>query len=393
MKKILCVVGTRPEVIKMAPVIKYLQHDAAFDIRLASTSQHRQMLDQMLATFELVPDIDLDLMKEGQTLPQLTARLPVPLDDLLGHEKPDLVLAQGDTTTVSMVGLACFYRHIPLGHIEAGLRSGNFYYPFPEEMNRVLVSRLTSLHFAPTEEAKSNLLKEGYQAERIIVTGNTVIDALYAILKNNLPLDPRIDTSKRLILVTAHRRENFGDNLIAICESIRQIVERHSDVQVLYPVHPNPHVLRTVHKLLGNIPSVILSEPLDYASFVTAMKRAYLILSDSGGVQEEAPALGVPVLILREQTERPEGVLSGVARIVGTNPKTILHWVDRLLNDDEVYRQMVLKKGSPYGDGKASQRIAEAIQTFLGSQDTKKRTETIIDSCTAHVVPDELSNL
>jgi UDP-N-acetylglucosamine 2-epimerase (non-hydrolysing) len=368
-KKILCVVGTRPEVIKMAPVIKYLQHDAVFDIRLASTSQHRQMLDQMLATFDLVPDIDLDLMKEGQTLPQLTARLPVPLDDLLGYEKPDLVLAQGDTTTVCMVGLACFYRHTPLGHIEAGLRSGNFYYPFPEEMNRVLVSRLASLHFAPTEEAKSNLLKEGYQAERIIVTGNTVIDALYAILKKNLPLDPRIDTSKRLILVTAHRRENFGDNLNAICESIRQIVERHSDVRVLYPVHPNPHVLHTVHKLLGNIPSVILSEPLDYPSFVTAMKHAYLILSDSGGVQEEAPALGVPVLVLREQTERPEGVLIGVARIVGTNPKTILHWVDRLLNDDEVYRQMVLKKGSPYGDGKASQRIAEAIQTFLGSQE------------------------
>lgn len=360
MFKIFCVVGTRPEAIKMAPVILALRANPAYDLRVLATAQHRQMLDQVLAAFHIEPDIDLDMMRPNQSLTTLTGRLLLGLDEVLLREKPDLVLAQGDTTTVMTMALACFYHGIAFGHVEAGLRTGDMDNPFPEEMNRVVASKLTRWHFAPTEGSRQNLLREGVPDADIIVTGNTVIDALLTVAPQAQLVEPRLDPTKRLVLLTAHRRENFGQPFESVCMAVRQLLDANEDIQLLYPVHPNPHVRDTAHRLLGTHPRAVLCEPLDYLPFVAAMKQSYLILSDSGGVQEEAPALGKPVLVLRSDTERPEAVAEGVVRLVGTDPALIVEQAQRLLDDPAAYRAMA-RGVSPYGDGHASERIAAAV--------------------------------
>jgi UDP-N-acetylglucosamine 2-epimerase (non-hydrolysing) len=359
-KTILCVIGTRPEAIKMAPVIVALKKEAWTNVRVLATAQHREMLDQMLGLFDIKPDVDLNLMQKNQTLPELTARLMTTLDLALSGETPDAVLAQGDTTTVLVAALAAFYRCIPFGHIEAGLRTGDMAYPFPEEMNRVLTGRLARWHFAPTESARANLLAEGVSDERIFVTGNTVIDALLDVSKRCDELAPKISPGHRLVLVTAHRRENFGEPLLHICRAIKYLADTRNDVEFLYPVHPNPNVRNVAMKALGHHPRVRLCDPLEYVPFVAAMKAAYFILSDSGGVQEEAPALGKPVLVLRQQTERPEAVREGVVKIVGVNCDAIVQESVRLLDDKTAYDSMA-RGISPYGDGNASIRIASVL--------------------------------
>lgn len=360
MRKVVCVVGTRPEAIKMAPVILALKQSPGIDCRVLATAQHRQMLDQVLRIFGIEPDIDLDIMRPNQALTTLTARLLLDLDDVLQAEKPDAVLAQGDTTTVMTVALACFYHKIPFGHIEAGLRTGDMVNPFPEEMNRVVAGRLATWHFAPTESSRQNLLKEGISDSDIFVTGNTVIDALLSVAERKTELPFKLDTKLRTILVTAHRRENFGAPFNEICRAVLTLVERNPDVQVVYPVHPNPNVKDVAYKVLGNHPRITLCEPLDYLPFVEAMKRAYLILSDSGGVQEEAPALGKPVLVLRRETERPEAVQEGVVRLVGSNFDEILRHGQELLDTEKAYKQMA-RGVSPYGDGHAASRIVKTL--------------------------------
>ncbi|MBX3303222.1 MAG: UDP-N-acetylglucosamine 2-epimerase (non-hydrolyzing) [Nitrospira sp.] len=360
MKTILCVVGTRPEAIKMAPVILALKKETWTKVRVLATAQHRELLDQMLGLFDIKPDVDLNLMQKNQTLPELTARLMSALDLAFSGEAPDAVLAQGDTTTVMVAALAAFYRCIPFGHIEAGLRTGDMAYPFPEEMNRVLTGRLARWHFAPTESARENLLAEGVSDERIFVTGNTVIDALLDVSKRCDELAPKISPGHRLVLVTAHRRENFGEPLLEICRAIKYLADTRSDVEFLYPVHPNPNVRNVAIKELGHHPRIRLCDPLEYIPFVAAMKAAYFILSDSGGVQEEAPALGKPVLVLRQQTERPEAVKEGVVKIVGANCDAIVQESVRLLDDNTAYYSMA-RGISPYGDGNASIRIASVL--------------------------------
>lgn len=363
-KKILCVVGTRPEVIKMAPIIFNLRNDQECEHRILSTSQHRQILDQMLEVFKIMPDIDLNLMQSNQTLSQLTANLPVPLQQMLEQEKPDIVLAQGDTTTAFMVSLACFYQQIPFAHVEAGLRTGSLYDPFPEEMNRVLISRLSALNFAPTAQAKDNLLKEGFSEEKIFVTGNTVIDSLHYILKQKIPVQDWIRKNKKLILVTAHRRENFGHKLEEICQGLRTIADNNQEVQILFPVHPNPQVSGVVSEKLRDHPRILLSKPLPYQEFIKTMQLSHFIISDSGGVQEEAPALGKPVLVIRDTTERPEGVSIGVSKIIGTKSETIAKEAEILLEDQGAYQKMISKE-SPYGDGKASERIISIVKNYV----------------------------
>lgn len=366
-KRILCVIGTRPEAIKMAPVISALKRKPWADVRILATAQHREMLDQTLSVFDIQPDIDLNIMLNNQTLPQLTSRLAVALDKVLDDEKPIAVLAQGDTTTVFMTALACYYRKIDFFHVEAGLRTGDMYYPFPEEMNRALAGRIAALHFAPTESSRENLFKEGISNSAIHVTGNTVIDALLQVAEKNIPVGVNLDPSKRLILVTAHRRENFGEPFLEICRAIRKLADDNEDVEFLYPVHPNPKIHNVAHRELNGHPRIKLCEPLDYAPFVSAMKRAYLILSDSGGVQEEAPALGKPALALRDETERPEAVTEGVVSLVGPNYERIVSSVQTLLNDHEAYKKMA-KGGSPYGDGQAADRIVSAIYDYFSAK-------------------------
>jgi UDP-N-acetylglucosamine 2-epimerase (non-hydrolysing) len=362
---IICVVGTRPEAVKMAPVILALQAQPWARTRVLATAQHRQMLDQVLEAFAIRADIDLDLMQPNQDLGELTARMLTAMSTVLKAEKPFAVLAQGDTTTVMVTALACFYQGIPFGHVEAGLRTGDLKRPFPEEMNRVFAGRLARWHFAPTTGARDNLLREGTPAQDVYVTGNTVIDALHTVIARAPELAAR-PGDRRLILVTAHRRESFGQPLVDICNAIRAIVERNADVDVLYPVHPNPNVRRTVDELLGNHPRIRLVEPLDYLSFVAAMRSAYLILTDSGGVQEEAPAIGKPVLVLREETERPEAVAAGVVKLVGSDTQRIIESVQQLLDDESAYRAMA-KGVSPYGDGKAAARIVNVLQQYRAS--------------------------
>jgi UDP-N-acetylglucosamine 2-epimerase (non-hydrolysing) len=359
--RVLSIVGTRPEAIKMAPVIQALAGDPAFASRVLATAQHRQMLDQVLALFGIRPDLDLDIMRPNQALTALTARLLLALDEALGAENPDLVLAQGDTTTVMTAALACFYRKIPFGHVEAGLRTGDLDNPFPEEMNRVVAGRLARWHFAPTASARDNLLREGVAPAAIHVTGNTVIDALLSVAGRRPPIGVPIDPAKRLILVTAHRRENFGEPLREICRAIRRLAETNPDVAVLYPVHPNPNVKGVAEALLGDCPGITLCPPLDYLPFVGAMQRAYLILSDSGGVQEEAPALGKPVLVLRQETERPEAVAAGVVKLVGPVYERIVAQAQRLLDDPGYYSSMA-RGVSPYGDGHAAGRIVAVLR-------------------------------
>jgi UDP-N-acetylglucosamine 2-epimerase (non-hydrolysing) len=359
-RKVVVVVGTRPEAIKMAPVILALKNAGWVNIKVLATAQHRQMLDQVLSLFNIEPDIDFDIMLPDQSLTCLTSRLLLNLDEVLQAEKPDVVLVQGDTTTVMAVTLACFYNHIPVGHVEAGLRTWDIQTPFPEEANRVVTGKLARWHFAATESSRQNLLKEGVADNHIFVTGNTVIDALLMTAEKNIELGLDIDVSKRLVLVTAHRRENFGEPLRNICRALQVLAESNPDVQFLYPVHPNPNVMDTVHKMLGHIPNCILCEPLDYSQFIAAMKRAYLILTDSGGVQEEAPAMGIPVLVLRDETERPEGVHQGVARLIGTDSERIVAETQQLLDDESAYVKMT-HGTSPYGDGFAARRIINIL--------------------------------
>ena len=347
----------------MAPVILALKEQPWAQVRVLATAQHRHMLDQVLNFFDITPDIDLDIMRPNQALTTLTARLLLDMDDVLLAEKPDVVLVQGDTTTVMAVSLACFYHRIPIGHVEAGLRTWDMDNPFPEEANRVITGRFARWHFAPTESSRQNLLREGIVDSAITVTGNTVIDALLMTAKKDLDLGINIDASKRLILITSHRRENFGEPFRNICRALKTLAERNPDVQFLYPVHPNPNVKDVAHEMLGASPNIILCAPLDYAPFVAAMQRSYLIISDSGGVQEEAPALGKPVLVLRDETERPEAVEQLVVKLVGSDYDRIVSETQRLLDDEAAYAGM--SRGiSPYGDGRGAERIVNVLKAF-----------------------------
>jgi len=363
-RKIICVVGTRPEAIKMAPVILALKRHPWTNVCVLATAQHRQLLDQVLDLFGIVPDIDLNVMTPNQSLPALTARLMTALDLCFLNEKPDAVVAQGDTTTVMVSALIAFYHKIPFGHVEAGLRTGDMYSPFPEEMNRVLAGHLAQWHFAPTISSSDNLLAEGIDSKNIHVTGNTVIDALLDVAGQCEQFSPKVSPGKRLVLVTAHRRENFGEPIQEVCRAVRHLAETRDDIEFLYPVHPNPNVKDVVTKALGGLSNVTLCEPLDYLPFVAAMKAAYLILTDSGGVQEEAPALAKPVLVLRKETERPEAVSEGVVKLIGPNFDAIVEETLKLLDDENEYHAMA-RGISPYGDGNASERIVDIIQKGL----------------------------
>ena len=348
----------------MAPVILALKKEPWANVRVLATAQHRHLLDQVNEFFGIEPDIDLNIMRPNQSLTTLTARLLLELDGVFLVEKPDAVLVQGDTTTVMTVALACFYHRIPVGHVEAGLRTWDMQNPFPEEANRVIAGKLAKWHFAPTEGSRKNLLKEGVPDDEIIVTGNTVIDALLKTAAENLPLSVELDTSKRLVLVTSHRRENFGEPFRNICRALKTLAEKNPQVQFLYPVHPNPNVKDVAYEFLAGLYNFKLCEPLDYAPFIAAMRSAYIILTDSGGVQEEAPALGKPVLVLRDETERPEAVEQGVVKLVGPNYDRIVAEVQRLLNDETAYKSMA-RGVSPYGDGKASERIVKTLRTYF----------------------------
>jgi UDP-N-acetylglucosamine 2-epimerase (non-hydrolysing) len=361
-KTIACIIGTRPEGIKMAPVILALRREPWARVVVVLTAQHRELADEVLALFGITPDHDLNLMQPNQTLAALTARAVTGLDGVMDEIRPDLVMAQGDTTTVMVSALVCFYRRIPFLHVEAGLRSHDLQSPFPEEFNRVVAGRLAQLHFAPTETARRQLLSEGVADDSVVMTGNTVIDALHQVAAMDLPLSHALDPAQRLILVTVHRRENFGEPIDNICRAFLHLVEANPDVALMWPVHPNPNVTRAAHGLLSDHPRIHLVSPLRYSEFVTAMKRATLILSDSGGVQEEAPALAKPVLVLRRETERPDAIEAGVARLIGTEYDTIVREAQNLLDDAGLYRSMA-KGISPYGDGRASGRIVEAIHS------------------------------
>jgi UDP-N-acetylglucosamine 2-epimerase (non-hydrolysing) len=383
--KVLVVFGTRPEAIKLAPVIRELRESVQarspdLAVKVCVTAQHREMLDQVLRLFEIVPDYDLNLMQENQSPTQVAASVLSRLEPILLKEQPDWVLVQGDTTTVAATSLAAFYSRAKLGHVEAGLRTGDKWQPFPEEINRRVAGSIADLHFAPTQASRQNLLREGIPDERILVTGNTVIDALQWVaaqpttpeveaLLQRLGINPAAENSPlpshtsapRLIFVTAHRRENFGAPLEDICLALRDIAVRYNgQLHFLYAVHRNPNVWNPVHRLLGSLENVILTSPLDYLSTVHLLKHAHLVLTDSGGLQEEAPSLGKPVLVLREVTERPEGVEAGTARVVGVKRESIVRETTRLLEDNQAYAAMA-KAVNPYGDGKASQRIVRAL--------------------------------
>jgi len=366
--KVLTVFGTRPEAIKMFPVVHALREEAGLDTRVCVTAQHREMLDQVLNIARITPDIDLDVMQANQTLDGLLARLVVGLGETFDTEKPGRILVHGDTLTTMAATLAAYFRKIPVGHVEAGLRSGNIYHPWPEEVNRKVTGAVADLHFAPTETAAAALRAENVPAERIHVTGNTVIDALLATKAriNEEPalaagLDPLIGrlVGKRIIAVTSHRRENFGDGMKAIAEAIAAIAAR-DDVAVVFPVHPNPHVRIAMEPILGALDNVALIDPLDYPHFVRLLAASDLVLTDSGGVQEEAPALGKPVLVMRETTERPEGIEAGTARLVGTDKARIVSEIFRLLDDKDAYNAMA-RAHNPFGDGTAAKRIAEIV--------------------------------
>ncbi|MGN6649878.1 non-hydrolyzing UDP-N-acetylglucosamine 2-epimerase [Trinickia sp.] len=376
MKKVLTVFGTRPEAIKMAPLVKALADEEGVDAKVCVTAQHRQMLDQVLQLFQIVPDYDLDLMREGQTLGDLTSGILQSIGSVYDDYQPDAVLVHGDTTTTLAASLAAFYRYVPVGHVEAGLRTGNVWSPWPEELNRRVTDAVSSWLFAPTEQAKHNLFSEGAPGSQVVLTGNTVIDALVQV-KRRLDHDtalsdsiaaryPFLDPSRRLILITGHRRESFGDPFKHFCEALRQIAHEYDDVQLVYPVHLNPNVRAPVGAALRDQPNVHLIDPQDYLPFVYLMSKAYLIITDSGGIQEEAPALGKPVLVTRETTERPEAVRAGTARLVGTNTERIVFEVSRLLDDRGQYVAMA-HANNPYGDGHASERIVHALMTLPAS--------------------------
>jgi UDP-N-acetylglucosamine 2-epimerase (non-hydrolysing) len=367
--KILFVFGTRPEAIKLCPVLLNLRQSAQFQVRVCVTAQHRSMLDQVLAAFGVTPDYDLDLMQPGQTLAQLTARILSALEPVIKAEQPDMLIVQGDTTTTFTGALAAFYQHVRVGHVEAGLRTGDLAQPFPEELNRVLTTRLATLHFAPTENAQRNLLAEGIDPQRISITGNSGIDAvLYvrdALVAGRLTVGlwPQLDAAKKLIVVTAHRRESFGEGFTHICEALARLARR-DDIQLIYPVHRNPNVMDPVHSRLAGLANVFLVEPLDYVPFVDLMRRAYLLITDSGGIQEEGPSLGKPILVMREKTERPEAVAAGTVKLVGTDADRVVREAERLLDDEAEYTRMA-RIHNPYGDGRASDRIRQAIETYF----------------------------
>jgi len=373
LRAVLVICGTRPEAIKLAPLIAALRaptYASRIKTVVCATAQHREMLDQVLDVFEISPDYDLDLMQPGQTLNSLTARLLVGLERVVKEVQPSMIVVQGDTTTTFMGALTGFYARIPVAHVEAGLRTFDLGAPFPEEMNRVLAGRLATLHFAATEWAANNLRREGFASEHIHVTGNTGIDAVLAIrdmLERGRAsgFTATIDDRKKLVVVTAHRRESFGAGFVRICEAISDIASR-GDVQIVWPVHPNPNVQRTVNAMIRGNPNILLVEPLDYLPFVDLMRRAHLLITDSGGVQEEGPSLGKPILVLRDKTERPEAVEAGTVKLVGTNRAAIVTEATRLLDDAEEYERMA-RRHNPYGDGKASGRIAGTIAEFLGA--------------------------
>jgi UDP-N-acetylglucosamine 2-epimerase (non-hydrolysing) len=372
MTKILTVVGTRPEAIKMAPLIKRLAADARFDAKVCTTGQHRQMLDSALAVFSIRPDYDLDIMRPNQQLTDVAAATLTGLARVIDEFRPQRILVQGDTTTTMAAAIAAFYKGVAVGHVEAGLRTGNMRAPFPEEGNRKITTHVTDLHFAPTATSRANLLAEGVRESAIFVTGNTVIDALL-MTRDRLANDPALgaeltarfdwlDAKQRLILVTGHRRENFGQGFENICHALATLAERFADTQILYPVHLNPNVREPVFRILGKARNVKLIEPVDYLPFVYLMARSTLIISDSGGVQEEAPSLGKPVLVMREVTERPEAVEAGTVRLVGTDRARIVDEATRLLTDAAAYESMS-RASNPYGDGRACERIVDVLGT------------------------------
>lgn len=362
--KVMSVFGTRPEAIKMAPVVLELcKYPDAVESVVAVTAQHREMLDQVLNLFAIKPDFDLNIMSEGQTLFDITSRALLGLDKVFTSAKPDVVLVHGDTTTTFAGALAAYYHQIEVGHVEAGLRTQNKFSPYPEEMNRRLTGSLADLHFAPTETAKQNLLREGTDAKKIFVTGNTVIDALYQTVREDFKFPDelrRVDFSKRVILVTTHRRENLGEPMRHVYKALKNLVDDLPDVEIIFPVHKNPKVREVVNEELGGLNRVFLTDPLDYEPFANLMNRATLILTDSGGVQEEAPALGKPVLVLRDTTERPEAVHAGTVKLIGTNQEKVYGAAKILLMDTAQYRKMAEAR-SPYGDGHAAERIVKAL--------------------------------
>lgn len=376
-KKILIIFGTRPEAIKMAPVVKEFQKNKTlFDTKVCITAQHREMLDQVLNIFDIQADYDLDIMKKGQDLYDISARVLLGLRPVLKNYKPDLVLVHGDTTTSSISSLAAFYQQIKVGHVEAGLRTFNINSPWPEELNRQITGRIAHYHFAPTANAKSNLIKENIAEETIFVTGNTVIDALkLALLKIEKDAELReklrkeikkngysnICSERKIILITGHRRENFGQGFIQICEAIKEIAQKNPDFDFVYPVHLNPNVQIPVHEILKGAKNIFLIKPMEYLQFLYLMKKSYLVLTDSGGIQEEAPSLGKPVLVMRNTTERPEAVTKGTVKLIGTNKDTIVNAVTLLINNQKEYKKMS-KASNPYGDGKAAQRIVQVFK-------------------------------
>ncbi|MBQ7212592.1 MAG: UDP-N-acetylglucosamine 2-epimerase (non-hydrolyzing) [Muribaculaceae bacterium] len=384
MKKIMLVFGTRPEAIKMAPLVKELQsHADEVETVVCVTAQHREMLDQVLSIFEITPDYDLNIMRKGQDLYDVTSRVLLGMRDVLSEVRPDLVLVHGDTSTSTAAALAAFYRQIPVGHVEAGLRTYDIYSPWPEEMNRQLTGRIATLQLSPTQRSRQNLLNEGTPESHITVTGNTVIDALHMVVKKieadkdlerkvrdyiaTMGYDlSRLDSGRRLVLITGHRRENFGDGFLNICNAIKDLAERYPDVDFLYPMHLNPNVRRPINEVFSGIEhaNVFFIEPVDYLYFVYLMKSSYIILSDSGGIQEEAPSLGKPVLVMREVTERPEALEAGTIRLVGTNRQLIVDEASKFLDDEEYYlaNQRI---ANPFGDGHACQRIYEFIKKFF----------------------------
>lgn len=371
MKTVLIVFGTRPEAIKMAPVVRELRRSPMLNVKICVTAQHREMLDQVLRLFDITPDYDLNLMRAGQDLSDITSRVICEMRPVLDACRPDMVLVHGDTTTAMAASLAAFYAKVPVGHVEAGLRTNDIYSPWPEEMNRRLVGRLATIHFAPTGLARDSLMAEGVASATIHVTGNTVIDALFNVINRlesdhalNAELESRfsfIDPAKRMILVTGHRRENFGGGFENICLALSKLAELE-DINIVYPVHLNPNVQEPVHRLLSGLSNVMLIDPLEYVPFTYLMKRAHIVLTDSGGIQEEAPSLGKPVLVMRDNTERPEAVTAGTVLLVGTDVERIVGSAKALLDDPVHYAQMA-NAHNPYGDGKASLRIREALET------------------------------
>ena len=381
-KKIMLVFGTRPEAIKMAPLVKeFLRYPEKFETVVCVTGQHREMLDQVLRIFDIQPDYDLNIMKQGQDLYDVTARVLVGMRNVLRKVLPDVVLVHGDTTTSTAAALAAFYQQIPVGHIEAGLRTHDIYSPWPEEMNRQITSRIATYHFSPTPLSKQNLLAEGIKEEQIVVTGNTVIDALYRVvdhIKKNLKLDAELESllkqagydvtrlreGKKLVLITGHRRENFGEGFVHICTAIKDLTKKYPDVDFVYPMHLNPNVRKPIHEVfednLSGLGNMFFIEPLEYLSFIYLMEKSAIVLTDSGGIQEEAPGLGKPVLVMRDTTERPEALEAGTVKLVGTNYEKIVNEVSALL-DDSTYYDKMSRAVNPYGDGKACQRICDIL--------------------------------